>query len=108
MEPKDFTKQKLLHYLKKHALGCDNAVTGKFIYEALGIPTVVLRQLKHELIVEDGELIGATSKHGYFYIENKAELEHCLAEMKSRVKEIQKVIGAYDNAWHKKRGSVLF
>jgi hypothetical protein len=101
-------KRLLVDYLRERAYGLENAVPAWVIHEDINIKPYELRILKHELIVNDKELIGATAKDGYFYISDFDEVVRCIREMKSRIGKMQEVVGAYGKAWHGQVNPSLF
>lgn len=78
-------KYRFLRHLKENCRGKENAWTGERLRKALGFATVKIRAMKHELVVQDHEPVGATTDSGYFYIMTEEELDNCLADTKSRI-----------------------
>jgi len=89
-------KYKFLKHLKTNCRGKENAWTGERLKKELGFATVKIRAMKHELVVQDHEPIGATTDAGYFYIMTEDELDNCLADTKSRIGSLAELANALE------------
>ena len=89
-------KYRFLRHLKINCCGKENAWTGERLKKALGFPTVKIRAMKHELVVQDHEPVGATTDSGYFYIMTEEELDHCLADTTSRIGALSELKNALE------------
>lgn len=93
-------EKELLHYLKKHCPGRENAISGKQLKKMLRVRDVGLRNMVHNLRV-DGVPI-CSDRTGYFYPANAweviATIGH-LRRMRDGVEEsirgLEKATGAF-------------
>jgi len=90
-------EQRLLLLLANHR-GQENAITSTEIASRLNIDRRTVRSLVHRLR-EKGVAVASSSigNRGYFIPANQKEANRCITQLKSRVKEISKIIRALEN-----------
>lgn len=79
--------------------GQENAITSTEIASKLNIDRRTVRSLVHKLR-EKGVAVASSSigNKGYFIPATQAEANRCITQLKSRVKEISKIIRALENS----------
>jgi len=92
-------QNKLVSYLKEYCFGKDNAISKDRLARYFNITTRELRDLKHDIVINEGIPIGSISKGkhgGYFYAANKFELTLFRGENYSRFISYKEMMDAYD------------
>lgn len=91
-------EHKVLFYLT-NCMGQENAMTSTQLAAMLNIDRRTVRQVVHSLR-EKGIAIASSSvgNKGYFIPATQEEANRCITQLKSRVKEISKIIRALENS----------
>lgn len=97
----EHTEQNILHHLKTHCRGIENAISRTQLANMLNISPRELRQAKRKIVLNVDKHIGST-KNGYWYAVNDNEVRMFRADYLSRLREFKEMIYAYDEILPKK------
>ncbi len=91
-----YTEQSILHYLKMHCRGIEEAVSRRVLAEMFNISPRELRRAKRNIVLNIDKHIGSTL-NGYWYGVNDNEVEMFRADCLSRLREYKIMVDAYDS-----------
>lgn len=88
-------QNKLINYLKEYCYGKSNAISKDRLASYFNITTRELRDLKRDIVINEGIPIGST-KSGYFFAANDLEIMNFRNEHLSRLTSHKKMLDSYE------------